>query len=42
MAGPKENHDPVTGLCELQQIGADQEVSVIPRGRQVSAWLVAA
>ncbi len=42
MAGTEENHDTITGLGELQQVGADQQVSVIPGSRQIGAWLVAA
>jgi hypothetical protein len=40
MAGAKENHDPVTWLCELQQVGADPQIAVIPGGSQVGTWLI--
>jgi hypothetical protein len=39
VSGPEENQDSVIGLGNLQQVGADQQVSVIPGGHQVGAGL---
>jgi len=41
VAGAEKDHDAIVGLRELEQIGADQKIAVIPGGSQVGARLIA-
>lgn len=42
MASAEEHHDPVTRFRDLKQVGADEEIAVLPRRNEIGAWLIRA